>query len=66
MKEKVKDILIRAGKTFVQAFIGSLPASVTFAQLTDKAFLISLLIGGLSAGISALMNFVLALLKKEN
>jgi len=63
----MKDILIRAGKTFIQGFLGALVVTlpaVNGSDLTDGAVLTSLLIGAISAGISAVMNLIINLLDK--
>lgn len=61
-----KDIWKRSGKTFVQAFV----AAVSIEQLgavTDlesaKVFLRSMMVAGLSAGVSAVWNMVTSCLK---
>lgn len=59
-----KDILIRALKTFIQGFLGALAITLPNSDLASESVLKSLLIGALASGISALMNFVLELLKK--
>ena len=59
-----KDILIRASKTFIQGFFGALAITLPNSDLASESVLKSLLIGALASGISALMNFVLELLKK--
>lgn len=53
----VKDIAIRALKTFVQAFLASVAIGVTTVQ--DVSTLKALLIAGLSAGISAVWNTII-------
>lgn len=62
MNKKVKDILIRAGKTFVQAFISYLSIDAFFG-VTDltalKKIALSLLVGALAAGGSAVWNSLL-------
>lgn len=60
MKKKAfKDILIRALKTFVQAFISYLSIDAFFG-VTDltalKKIALSLLVGALAAGVSAVWN----------
>lgn len=54
-----KDVAKRAGKTFAQAFIATISID-KFAGITDtesaKAIIYSMLIAGLSAGISAVWN----------
>lgn len=59
-----KDILIRALKTFIQGFLGALVITLPNSDLMSEEVLKSLLIGAIAGGISALMNFVLELLKK--
>jgi hypothetical protein len=63
-----KDILIRAVKTFIQAFIGSITIN-SFLVVNDinalKAVLYSTLIGGLSAGLSAIQNMLINQLDSE-
>ena len=60
-KEKIKDILIRALKTFVQAFLSAISVDALFG-VTDadtlKKVLISILIAATAAGISAVWNFI--------
>ena len=61
----MKDILIRAGKTFIQGFLGALAVSLPTTDLTNTELLKSILIGAVAGGISAVMNLVINLLKKE-
>lgn len=61
----MKDILIRALKTFVQGFLGALVVTLPSADLSDSALVKSILIGALAGGISAVMNLVLNYLKKD-
>ena len=56
MKATVKDIAIRAGKTFLQATL----AALAVANFTDNSNYKSILIGAVSAGVSAAWNSVLA------
>ena len=63
MKEKIKDIIIRTLKTFLEGFVGALPITISIIELSDKAFMISLLIGCLSAGACAVLNMIIAYLK---
>ena len=64
MKDKAKDIAIRAGKTFIQAFIAALP--ITAATIEGGVMVWkSALIGALAAGLSAVMNLALAALAKD-
>ena len=64
IKEKWKDIAIRAGKTALQAFLAAIPFTVqTFEG--GKAVWKSVLIAALAAGISAGMNVVIAALSDD-
>lgn len=60
-KAQIKDILARAGKTFIQAFISSISVDTLFG-ITDldtlKRIGISMLVAGVAAGISAVWNSV--------
>lgn len=60
-----KDILIRAGKTFLQGFLGALAVTLPSSDLTDTTIIKSILIGAVAGGLSALMNFVIQILQKE-
>ena len=64
MKDKIKDIVIRALKTFIQGFIATLLVLIKDSNITDTKILKSLIIGALAGGISAVMNFVYNLLPK--
>lgn len=55
----MKDILIRAVKTFIQGFLGALAVTLPSSDLTDEAVLQSILIGALAGGISAVMNLII-------
>lgn len=59
MKEKIKDIVIRAIKTFIQGFLATLIVLVKESDLSDTNILKSILIGAIAGGISAVMNFVI-------
>ncbi len=61
----MNDILIRALKTFLQGFLGALVVTLPNSDLTNVTVLKSLLIGAVSAGISAVMNLILSLLNKN-
>ena len=63
MKEKIKDICIRAIKTFIQGFLGALAITLPSTDLTDIALVKSILIGAIAGGISAVMNLIINLLK---
>lgn len=56
MKATFKDIAVRAGKTFIQAFI----AALAVANFTDQSNYKAVLIGAVSAGVSAAWNSALA------
>ena len=61
---KIKDIMIRAGKTFIQAAGASLIiAFQSGIDVTNKDVLYSVLAGSIAAGLSAVMNFVSNYLK---
>ena len=61
----MKDIIIRALKTFLQGFLDALVVSLQGSDLTNFEVLKSLLIGAIAAGISAVMNLILRLLNKN-
>jgi hypothetical protein len=67
MKEKIKDIAVRAGKTFWQAMLAT--ALVAFPEIVElipsgwealKPVLISAVVGAIAAGLSATYNGVIA------
>lgn len=66
-KEKLKDVLVRAGKTFAQAFFSSIVVE-NFLVVKDaetlKVVLASTLIAGAAAGISAVWNMIVNLINK--
>ena len=64
MSDKMKDILIRAVKTFIQAFLAAFLIGTNNLTSLDKKVLESALLGGLAAGISAVMNLLANLLDK--
>lgn len=67
-KQKMKDVVIRALKTFAQAFISSISIDALFG-VTELDMLkkigISMLVAGTAAGISALWNSVLKMLEAK-
>lgn len=63
--EKLKDILIRAFKTFIQGFLATMIVLIKESDLNDENLLKSVLIGALAGGISAVMNLILNLLDDE-
>lgn len=64
MKEKTKDVLIRAAKTFWQAALASIMAAIgsgaigieIFQDNTWKKVLVSIAIGAVASGLSAIYN----------
>lgn len=62
LSKKTKDIIERAFKTFIQAFLGSITIN-SFMLVKDidgfKAVLCSTLIAGVSAGASAVWNMII-------
>ena len=64
-KEKAKDILLRAAKTFAQTALGCLIAGLAGADLFSAGgtFWKGVLLSSLSAGLSAAWNTALVLLK---
>lgn len=60
----MKDILIRAGKTFIQGFLGALVITAG-TDLTNIDVVKSILIGALAGGVSALMNYIINLINKN-
>lgn len=61
----MKDIIIRAFKTFIQGFLGALAITLPTTDLTNYELLKSILIGAVAGGVSAVMNLIINLLKKE-
>ena len=66
MKTNIKDISIKAFKTFIQGFLGSLVVFIQSNSNIDEKVLKSAFIGALAGGISALMNFIISLLKGDD
>ena len=60
-KEKIKDILIRCIKTFIQGFLATLLVTVQNGEVEITK---SVLIGAIAGGISALMNLIIKLLNR--
>ena len=65
-KAKLKDILVRATKTFIQAFLAVFTLDgIVFTDVeAAKAMLISTTIAALAAGISAVWNLVVEIVNK--
>ena len=61
MKEKIKDIVVRALKTFIQGSLAVLVVTIQNGGQLDKA----VLVGAVASGISAVMNLCINLLNKE-
>ena len=61
----MKDILVRAGKTFVQGFLGALAVTLPSSDFSDSKILKSLIIGAVAGGISAVMNLIVNSLNKK-
>lgn len=61
----MKDISMRAIKTFIQGFLGALAITLPNSDFTSTEVIKSLLIGAVAGGLSAVMNFVISTLKKE-
>ena len=60
-----KDIIIRAAKTFIQAFLGAVTVDSAINKSEDlKSVFLSLTVAGISAGVSAVWNMLLNI-KKE-
>ena len=61
----IKDIIVRALKTFIQGFLGALAVTLPNSDFSDLSVLKSLLIGAIAAGISAVMNLILNYINKK-
>ena len=61
----MKDILVRALKTFVQGFLGALAVTLPSSDFSDSKILKSLIIGAVAGGISAVMNLIVNSLNKK-
>lgn len=61
----MKDILIKAAKTFIQGFLGFLSIKLVSADLNNMAVIKSLLVGGAAAGFSAEMNLILSVINNN-
>ncbi len=69
MKKLLKNnIFERALKTFIQGFLavwGAFFANMINNTTVDKTVLLSVFIGALASGLSAVMNYVIQLIKKD-
>lgn len=61
----MKDILTRAGKTFIQGFLGALAVTLPNSDFSNMQVVKSLLIGAVAGGISAVMNLIINMLNKK-
>lgn len=61
----MRNILERAFKTFIEAFIGALAITLPNADLTDKSIFYSVLVGAIATGISAVLNMALNYIDKK-
>ncbi len=61
----MKDILIRAGKTFIQGFLGYISIKIVTLDINSVSAIKALVIGALSAGYSAEMNLILTVIRSE-
>ena len=61
MKKKIKDILVRMIKTFIQGFFATLVVSIQNGEIEVTK---SILVGAIAGGISAVMNLIIKLLDK--
>lgn len=61
----MKDILIRAGKTFIQGFLGALAVTLPNSDFSNMQVVKSLLIGAVAGGVSAVMNLIINLLNNK-
>ena len=61
----MKDILIRAGKTFIQGFLGALAVTLPNSDFSNSEVIKSLLIGAVAGGVSAVMNLIINLLNNK-
>ena len=66
MKKILKnDIFIRAFKTFIQGFLASFIVFLNNNTTYDEKALKSAFIGALAGGISAVMNYIIKIIGKE-
>ena len=62
--EKWKDIAVRAFKTFLQAFIASIPVDAALLAGGWNVWRAALM-SAAAAGVSAVMNFILTMLRSD-
>lgn len=64
-RQQAKEIAVRAGKTFIQAFLGSI--TIDAATISGGVSVWrSVLVSGLAAGLSAVMNLIIATLSTDD
>lgn len=63
-RKRIEDIASRASKTFIQGFLGSLAITLPSCNFEQTGVWKSVLIGAISSGLSALMNYISNLLSK--
>lgn len=61
----MKDVLVRAVKTFAQGFLGALAVTLPNTDLTNTEVIKAVLIGACAGGISAIMNLILTFINKK-
>ena len=64
-KEEILNILERMLKTFLEAIVAYLIATLPTTTLNDKVAVSTLVIGAIASGVSAILNLVQAMLKGE-
>lgn len=64
LKSKLKEIGIRAAKTFLQAFLAAIPFTASTIEGGVSVWK-SVLVGAVAAGLSAAMNVVIAALSDD-
>ena len=64
-KNEARDIIVRAAKTFLQAFLASLVVDITSISSGGWNVCRSALISAAAAGLSAVMNLAIAALGRE-
>lgn len=65
---KWKDVLIRALKTFVEAFVGAVAVNRMFGVAdwgTFKSILTETALAGISAGVCAVWNMIICAVKRQ-
>ena len=60
-----KDLIERVGKTFLQAFLGSLIVSINGMTSVSDTMIKSAIFSAVTAGVCAVMNFIINYLDRE-